>query len=60
MSATETTLKVISATSKMILATEEGTATLKVIASATKMILATEKSDHNHFKRYLIHYKKWS
>ena len=42
MSATEATLKVISATSKKILATEEDTATLKVIAATTKMILATE------------------
>ena len=57
MSATEATLKVISATSKMILATEEDTAPFKVIAAATKMILATEKSNHSHFKRCLIHYK---
>ena len=58
MSATEATLKVISATSKMILATEEDTsATLQVIAATTKMILATEKSDHSHFKRCIIQYK---
>ena len=57
MSATESTLKVISAPSKMILATEEDTATLKVIAATTKMILATEKSSHSHFKRSLIRYK---
>ena len=43
MLATEATLNVISAISKMILATEEDTATLKVIAATTKMILATEK-----------------
>ena len=55
MSATEATLKEISAISKMISATEEDTATLKVIAASTKMILATEKSDHSHFKRCLIH-----
>ena len=42
MSATEATLKVISATSKMTLATEEDTAPLKIIAANTKMILATE------------------
>ena len=57
MSAPEATLKVISATSKMILATVEDTATLKVIAATTKMILATEKSHHSHFKRCLIYYK---
>ena len=55
MSATGSTIKVISATSKMILATEEDT--LKVIAATTKMILATEKSSHSHFKRSLIRYK---
>ena len=56
MSTTEATLKEISATPKMILATEEDTATLQVIAVITKMILATEKCDHSHFKRCLIHY----
>ena len=57
MSATEATLKVISTTSKKILATEEDTATLKVIAVTTKMILATENCDHSHFRRWLIHHK---
>ena len=36
MSATEATLKVISATSKIFLATEEDTAPLKIIAATTK------------------------
>ena len=49
MSATEATLKVISTTIKMILASEENTAT-------TKMILTTEKVITASFKRCLIHY----
>ena len=71
MSATEAILKVISATSKMILATKEDyktaighwkkwkKATLNVVLSTTKSDLRHWRSDHNHrhFKSDLSHKK---
>ena len=51
MSATEATLIVIAAATKMILATEKViTVTLNVVSSTTKVILATEEVTTTTFK----------
>ena len=53
-----TTLKVISATTKVILTTEEViTAILKVISATKKVIIASEEVITDHLENYVSHYK---
>ena len=52
------TLKLIAATTNVILITQEVITTiLKVISATTKVILAIKEKDHSHLKGYLSHYK---